>query len=326
MNIYAKTLREITLAGCIGAVIGLIVASVLATEFGFAWMVFPVSAIIGTLSAGVCYRHEEVWLEVRRGVINAKVKWSSKWKHAVHECLGKVFEISPSALAQDFFDQAKVWAWENLIKVVKFFYVICAITIFCVSSRYTIGLLMNPAGFFECWIWPAIIAFVLFLAIVGPFEGLRGKVRGDWASWKMPISCRILVWFNRKQKKAKQENKEPVQAEVDEVPLWFYLVLWVIGALLPIVSILLLGAVVIYLPVAIIDGLITVALALASTERLAAMFGGLFGTTAGYFCILHGWPHIVAVVAGGTLGGLAGRWLYQLRMALTYKAPLSVAA
>jgi len=312
MSANKKTLNEISIAGLLGALIGLVVGMALMTEYGVKWFVLPTMSLVAMLMAGVCYRPIEVWK-----VVTSVLGWRRRvFSSVISNTVGGVDTVWSFLWAERSFDVMAVLR-RHRVAIVHSVLAIAMTASFVVVSRYTVGEVMlilevnNPE--FSVWISGPVASVVMSLALFMPFSSLCGLAQEEWASWMMPIYGRVFArlakWWNSPPKK----KGEPWTIR-NSLELWLLLVLFPPCVMLSLVF----GTLVMD-----VDAILTIVLALASTERLASMLGGLIGVTCGYFCLMHyGWPHIVAIAVCGLAGVFSGRWLYVARKALTYIEPV----
>ncbi len=303
-----KVLNEVALASAIGAVIGVVVAIVLVAEFELAqWATLIVAGFAGALSGGICYCPGEV------GHALAEIgRWL--WSNFLSGCKTMV-SAKPLIAVEDATVAIGIGVKKQGRTIFKWFYVILLVVMFTVVSRFTIGCsvpLDNNKGAMPEFLQPwasgfgigLIIVFVAMIVFVAVFYR-KGEIR---PSWLLPITTRI----------SKRLDGWDVDLPDGKWKVHDFLILGVFVALAPLLACLILPSVLIILA---IDIVITLALALSSTERLASMTGALIGTVAGSICYFHEPSYLPAIAVGAVVGGFSGRWLYALRRALVYKDP-----
>jgi len=303
-----KALNEVALAAAIGAVFGVVVAIVLVAEFGLAkWATLIVAGFVGALSGGICYRPGEVGhviMEIGRRLQS----------NFVAGCKD-VVSVKPLIAVKDSVFAIAIGVKNHRRTIFKWFYGILLASAFITVSRFTVASWMPldnsktaPPRIAQLWVigpvYSLIIIVIATLVFVAIFAR-RGKI---WPGWWLPITTRI----------SRRIDGWDVDLPCDKWNTLHFLILGVITTFVPLLAMLTLSFSLVALA---IDIVITLVLALASTERLASMAGALIGTVTGSMFYFYEPSYLPTIAVGAIIGGLSGRWLYALRRALVYKDP-----
>lgn len=286
--------REIGVAGCCGAVAGTAVAIVCDWNI---LMLVP-AALIGAVSAFVCYNPREV-----------------------ASTIGAFGRDMGGAMRKGV--QVRV-EWDEVRRVsCKFLFVATCVFVgigsaFLLPALLTMGGVQLPErdGSSEP------MGMVVMMVMMGSFAGLLGTLGfccglGEIsAQWPMPLTRRaraaIIRWTGADswQWLHKPEN------EITKVEVFLF-------CLIGPVAIQTLGCLAVV--ALVLDAILTILLACASTERIAAILGAMLGLCVATLLHVCGVPgsfvgSLVILVAGGTVGWYAGPFLYHLRATLAREA------
>lgn len=274
--------REIGVAGCLGAIAGLAVAIV--CEFGLL-MLIP-SALIGALTAFICYRPLEVASTTREFGRDA----------------GGAMRRGMQSLRS--IEKGRVWK----ITCTTAFVVACVVVgvgsaILLPALAFIGGILIRPTGGTgEMSVGLAVAMEAFFISAIGfvglLFFSILGEIR---ARWPMPLTRRARSMIKRGSLYKWLDNREPTKGEI------FLLCCLVGPAFCQVLGCLAMMAL-------IVDAVLTIILACATSERVAAILGATLGFCTGTVLHFCGVPSSLAIlVIGGTVGWFAGPLLYRLR-------------
>jgi len=308
-----KVLNEVALAAAIGAVFGVVVAIVLVAEFGLAkWATLIVAGFAGALSGGVCYRPGEVGHVV--------VEICRQWKRNIVVGVKTMTITKPLTAVKDAVVAIASGVKNRRRTIFKWCYGILLAMAFITVSRFTVASWMPldnsrtaPPRIIQLWVLGPIASLIVVMIAITVFGALFAHNRTR-PSWWLPITTRISKCI---------DGWEDVGLPYGKWNTLHFLILGVITTFAPLLAMLTLSFSLVALA---IDIVITLVLALASTERLASMAGALIGTVAGSMCYFHTPSYLPAIIVGALIGGLSGRWLYALRYALVYKDPKAAPA
>jgi hypothetical protein len=284
------------------------------------WPTIIIAGVVGTLVAGICYQPKEVFsiiLAIIRGLWSSLVAAGKSMADikplgTIRGAAGGIGDTAVTIAA---------WMKEKRRGFGIFLFVVLTLVTFVVISRFATGWAFsevknedsNIKNILRPWAMGFVVSAIsgmLFCLLLGLLSAIGEDFR---SSWWMPISIRVAKrvkrWFGDDE--GPDPGKGKKWSTKDFLEGWFYI------NLIPIVAPL---AVTFSALMLAIDVVSTLFLALASTERLAAMVGALIGTTVGLvYSFNSGSAPLVAIAVGGAVGGISGRLIYMARCALAYK-------
>lgn len=289
-----RTFIEIGIASALGAVIGLSIAIALELP---RWLWIPCGLV-----TFFCYRPREVYVVTR-------------------EIVGELWQATCTAIRSARYLPNLSINWGKVRKVTTIIMQITGIlAALWVGSAYADILIYltasNPVPEGPVGAYVALIPFLSFLsAVIGGFLTLfywMSFADGTKKSWFFPISTRLSknALFSSTSKKKDDQKASPLfpipKSELLSVSI-FFLCLPLLAHLFIVLTFVLF----------LVDLAMTIVLACASTQRLAAIEGGTLGCAAGALVSYTG----VSIggellIVGGIVGLIAGPYLYTLRMVL----------
>lgn len=288
-----KQYIEIAIAGCLGALAGLALALVLE------WSIL-LSIPIGMIVGFVGYRPFEIRSTAR------------EFGRDVSQAVTIIVE----RMKQD----------KTIENTVRFCKVISLIVV-AVGSLLVIpvilwcnGIVYDPKE--EGHDVPMLPMFGLVLAFLGVIACvLLACTEMLPVRWAMPLSQRLYdAWLTCKPYAGKVLDFRWLSKE--GMPRYLG---WVLICLtFPVIF----QCLIILWPVLILDALVTLFFACASTERLASVLGAMLGCMAGCVCVLLGLSFAPAVIlsVGGIVGWCSGPLVYHLRKKIEATQPVLIAA
>lgn len=275
--------REMRVAGCLGAIAGMAVAIV--CEWSLV-MLLP-SALIGAITAFVCYRPLEVASAVREFGRDAR------------EAMGRGMQKIGSI------ERGRVWRVTSTAVGVVACLLVGLGALFLVPTIAAMGGIVLPAHNRETPIIAMVVLEAVMSVVVGVlgllvFCGPLGEIGVQWA---MPLTRwaggalsqgRIPQWLER------IDEKECTRRDMFLLCLIGPVFFQVAGCLAAVAL--------------VVDAILTIILACATSERVAAVLGATLGFCAGATLHFSGVPWSLAILAAsGTVGWFAGPLLYRLR-------------
>lgn len=338
-----KTLVEIGLAGALGAGIG----GVLAISFSQWWFL---GALAGSLLAGIACKPKEVGVAI---ILASREAYTAM---RVRTTAPQVREMC-SALASLLFSRLKSAKSNIAVRLANFrrrlpeafrktvctFAVIAYIALYIAAAGFYASLLLpvnqgmtDLIGTYFVGCVSGIVTAVFCCGMLFGVMELSTLPKKDrrWPMWTFVLSHIVGLILIRIDSTPDKLDKVLESDDLEHVT-WRHkdgslvrldgaiclgLLILLVSVLWPITVIGLLLLITLFM----VDFLLTLALALATNERMAAMIGALTGGVLTYFTHseIYSLPAPVCVVAGMIVGGLVGPTLYFLRVsAEQYFAP-----
>lgn len=292
-----RTLIEIGIAGVLGAVIGLSIATRLELP---PWLWIPCGLV-----TALCYRPWEIFVVV--GEISSEL-----W-HATSAAIRSARGLPNLSISINWGKVRKVMIIATQI--------LCSAAAVWIGASY-IGIVLyltapNPPEGVSMYVLGIPFMTVFFTALAGAFVACflgvsYSDVKNRKNRWLFPLGTRLAEFFFSGESSAKEKDAE--KKPFFPLSKGDFLGFSVILLFVPLfVQLFVVFTVVLFL----VDFVVTVVLACASTERLASVAGGTLGCMAGALARVAGVNDEGSLlIIGGLVGLITGPGLYDLRLVL----------